>query len=164
MHINQPTCDAHQPRFCVLAHAHCRTAARLDGANLDRGTLDVHKEERRHFVTRRGLNEKIGIAMTRVHYEMSSPSRCRGPAELTSACAIHALSALLSANACCMLHTKHTACVRPDVTDVQAHLPMRRMCPQVNTHKCAGAPPSVLALRRCARAHCKLKAFRRSCG
>eukprot|EP00965_Chrysotila_dentata_P253734 6211402-Pleurochrysis_carterae.AAC.1 len=77
-------CESHatsSPR----AQAHCRTAAGLDGATLDGGTLDVRKEEKRNCLTRRELVGKIGFAMTRMHCETSSPRRCRGPAELASA-------------------------------------------------------------------------------
>eukprot|EP00965_Chrysotila_dentata_P178182 5885156-Pleurochrysis_carterae.AAC.2 len=40
---------------------------------------------------------------------------------------MHALAALLAADACSMLHAKHTYCASPCVTDARALLPMGRM-------------------------------------
>eukprot|EP00965_Chrysotila_dentata_P258270 6213167-Pleurochrysis_carterae.AAC.2 len=61
--------------------------------------------------------------------------------------------------ACCMQSIPH-AHAQVTVTDARTHLPMGRVRWQVHVHKCARAPPHVLALHRCARAHCRLKAFR----
>eukprot|EP00965_Chrysotila_dentata_P256999 6212743-Pleurochrysis_carterae.AAC.3 len=99
----------------------------------------------------------MGIAISRLHsLRRLSPRPPRRPAEL---CAMHALAALLSANACSRLHANHTTCGRPGVPDARAHLPVGRMRWQVHTHKCARTPPHMLALRRCAHAHMKTESL-----
>eukprot|EP00965_Chrysotila_dentata_P206320 6183471-Pleurochrysis_carterae.AAC.3 len=137
--------------LCLRRRAVCRTASRLDGA-----ALDVQKYKIWQCATRREDSEKISIAMARLNYKTSRRAAAAAP-EL---CAMHALADLLSTDACSMLHAKHATCARPDMTDARAHLPMGRVRWQVHMHKCARAPPHVLALRRCARAHRRLKAFR----